>query len=124
MGIVGENLNVFEFSNQIRTFLSKDYKVPLIIMSIENRKDILKKFRFKNEEMVHFSNMIQVCPTCLKVLGLEKTFEEENKKRYEKIDFSTAAILGSLLRPELKRIAIDQLYEESLESQIKTPNEE
>ena len=89
-------------------------------MSIENRKDILKKFRFKNEAMVQFSNMIQVCPTCLKVLGLEKQFEEDTKRRNAKIDFNTAFILGTLLQPDLEKIAIDQLYEESLESQVKS----
>jgi len=120
MRITGANFNFFEFPQQIKSFLPKDCKVPLIIMSIENRKDILKKFRFKNEAMVQFSNMIQVCPTCLKVLGLEKQFEEDTKRRNVKLDFNTAFILGTLLQPDLEKIAIDQLYEESLESQVKS----
>jgi hypothetical protein len=115
MQLVGAEFNFFGMPNKIRDFIPKEFQTPMIkIFFTKDRKDIIERLKYKYRTVAEFAQAIQVCPLCLKVLGLEKQFQEESRKRMEGLTMKTAFMLGSLLKPELQAIAIDQLYDETI----------
>lgn len=115
MHIVGAQFNFFDMHIKLKEFIPKEFKVPLIIISMgDKKKSILNQFRFKQQQIVEISDLIQVCPTCLKLIGLEKKFQDDAKERIKGLTLETAFIFGSLIKPELEKIAIDQLYDEHI----------
>ena len=115
MQIVGAEFNFFDMPNKIKEFMPKEFQTPMIIISMgDKKKSILNRFRFKKQQIVEFSDFIQVCPDCLKIIGLEKKFQDEARERMKGLTIKTAFLFGSLIKPELEKMAIDQLYEENL----------
>jgi hypothetical protein len=115
MQIVGAEFNFFDMPNKIKEFMPKEFQTPMIIISMgDKKKSILNRFRFKKQQIVEFSDFIQVCPECLKIIGLEKKFQDEARERMKGFTTKTTFLLGSLLKPELQAAAIDQLYEETI----------
>lgn len=115
MQIVGAEWNFFDMPIKVREFIPKEFQTPLIVISMgDKKKSILNRFRFKKQQLVEFSDLIQVCPGCLKIIGLEKKFQDEARERMKGIKLDQMFMLGSLLKPELQKMAIDQLYEETI----------
>jgi len=115
MNLIGAEYNIFNMPTKVREFIPKEFQTPLIVVSMgDKKKSILDRFRFKNQQLVEFSDLIQVCPTCLKIIGLEKKFQDDAKERMKGIELKDMFILGSLLKPELQKMAIDQLYDEHI----------
>jgi hypothetical protein len=115
MQIVGAEWNFFDMPIKVREFIPKEFQTPLIVISMgDKKKSILNQFRFKKQQLVEFSDLIQVCPQCLKIIGLEKKFQDDARERMKGIELKDMFMLGSLLKPELQKIAIDQLYDEMI----------
>jgi hypothetical protein len=120
INMVGAEWNFFDLPFQIKKFISKEHQIPLIRISIKNKPEVIEKIKYKNRLIAKFVGLIQVCPECLKRVGLDEEWKDQVRKNMPKIDLKTAYLFGSLLKPELTKMAVDQLYDEHFGSEKTT----
>lgn len=113
--LMGENINFFELPIQIKKFISKEFQTPIILVDASKKPEIIEKIKYKFRTMVQFAGFVALCPKCMKDLNLEESYRDQIEKRRPKLDLQTMHFIGSMMQPELEKIAREQLKNEGVD---------
>lgn len=111
----GTDINFFELPSQIKQHIPKEFQNPIIMIDITNKPEVIEKIKYKFREICSLARFVALCPKCMKDLKLEQSYREQVEKRRPKLDLQTMHLIGTMMQPELEKIAKEQLKQEGIE---------